>query len=223
MLIRWLKTERWSEELRSKVLEVLQKIKILLEIAEPKNSFSISLNPNPDEREMILRELEKKEKILKINRLNKSTNSASITVVNKRKFKSFYEKVERGKRGPDKNLKSKINEIICVRPNLGNKFIVVLNNDYRNFIKGDRAKSSWDFLFRIAEGEEIPYNVEYKNCIDYFNSNSNNRIYTQTGCKVTKIFKIEGGYIRPNIKMNVISEKALKRRIKKTEKQLKNT
>lgn len=120
-----------------------------------------------------------------------------------------------------------IKSIYCVKPKSGNKFIMVINDDYQNTIKGDQAKLCWRLLFEVAEkvekGKEgIWYSEEnHKNLLDYFNSNKSNRIYTQTGYKITKILKVEGGYIVPTIKLKVISEKAFKTRLQKTEKRLK--
>lgn len=118
-----------------------------------------------------------------------------------------------------KDLPSKfINSITCVRPKSGDKFLVIINDNYQNTIKGDRAKPSWNLLFGIAEGKEKWYDTGYKNSLDYFNSNKLNRLYTQTGYKITKILKIEGGLIVPNIKLGVISEKVFKIRVRKAEK-----
>lgn len=102
--MHWLRQpKKWSEKLQSKLWELLQEIKLLAEIAESENSssvsFSISLLPNPDEKEAILKQLEKTEKILTIKKL--SADSVSITV-NKKKFESYYKKIENLKKGKRK-------------------------------------------------------------------------------------------------------------------------
>lgn len=108
-----------------------------------------------------------------------------------------------------------LTKIICVRPeNNGNRFLIVINNDYAKPIQGDKAKPSWDLLFKIAEKEQVSYEGHKQN-IDYLNSNERNRIYTQTGLKKTQILKIEDGTIRANIPMEVISEKAYETRKRK--------
>ena len=83
---------------------------------------------------------------------------------------------------------------------------------------GDKARGSWNLLFMVAQKEmATSYRGEHKNSVDYFNTNAKNRIYTQTGYKLTKILKMEGGCIVPEdgIEINIISEKAFERRRKK--------
>ncbi|MGH2508154.1 MAG: hypothetical protein ACRDHZ_12225, partial [Ktedonobacteraceae bacterium] len=102
-----------------------------------------------------------------------------------------------------------INKITCIRPkDNGKKYQAVVNDDYANPLTADRVKRSFDMLFRVAEGEK-PLANEYKSNIDYFNTNKQNRFYTQTGLGLTKIFKVIDGDVCPNIIMEVISEKAL--------------
>jgi hypothetical protein len=107
-----------------------------------------------------------------------------------------------------------IEEIICVRSK-DNKFKVIINGDYLHYINGDKAKPSWNLLFEVAEKKEVSYEPYYKHYLDYFNSNPKNKIYTQTGYKKTKILKKEYDFIRPSIKIDVISEKAFKTRLAK--------
>ena len=130
------------------------------------------------------------------------------------KFNEYYKEVKR-RLGNIESMSKFIESIICVRPNSGDKIKLVINNNYRNPVKCDKAKLCWDFLFRIAEGEQITNDEKYKSNLDYFNSNKRNRIYAQTGYKITKILKVDGGCIFPNIKMSVINEKAFQRRLKK--------
>jgi len=110
-----------------------------------------------------------------------------------------------------------INEIICVKPNSGSRFKIVLNSSYNKTLVGDKTKddSSWDILFKVANNEYPPFNEKGKQAIDYFNSNSNCKLYTQTEYKLTKILKVEGRAIVSNIKMKVIGEKAFKQRQEK--------
>ncbi len=200
----WIQIGDLSEEKQKEVWEVVQKIKNILDLRRPRNIITISLNSNPDEKEATLRELKDQEELLKINEINRIGNFASVTI-NLKKFDAFYKKlenIESPKKGISNNL---IKEIICVKPKLGDRFTVIVNNDYTKLIRGDRAKNSWKSLFEVAEKKEIWYEPEYKSYLDYFNSNELNRLYTQTGCKIIKIFKKEGDYIYPNIKMSVIS------------------
>lgn len=111
--------------------------------------------------------------------------------------------------------KGPIKKLALVKPKSGNKFKIVINEDYLKPIYGDRAISSWDLLFRIAEGD-IADAENHKNAIDYFNFNEKCQLYTKTGHAVTKILKVEGGYISPAIEMGIITEKAFQQRANKS-------
>ena len=111
--------------------------------------------------------------------------------------------------------KGPIKKLELVKPKSGNKFKVVINEDYLNPIYGDRAISSWDVLFLIAEGDIVDAE-NHKNAIDYFNFNEKCQLYTKTGHTVTKIFKVEGGYISPAVEIKVITEKAFQQRANKS-------
>ncbi len=110
-----------------------------------------------------------------------------------------------------------VEKIICVKPDdEDKKYQMIINDNYVNPLMCDRVKPSFDLLFKVAEGER-PSAGEYKSNLDYFNTNKQNRIYTQTGLSLTKILKIIDGDIHPNIVMDVISEKALATRQNKSE------
>jgi hypothetical protein len=140
-----------------------------------------------------------------------------------KKLKEFREEINKelegqnGKSSENEKIpKTKnINSIICVKPVSGDKFKIIVNNNYIKTLKGDQAKPSWNLLFEVANGKEIYDCLGYKNYLDYFNSNENNRLYTQTGYKITKILKRESGLIKPAIKIEMISEKAFQTRLKK--------
>ena len=104
-----------------------------------------------------------------------------------------------------------IHEIFCVRSkNSENRFKVIVNKNFEKLIMVDKIKFSWNLLFRIGEKELIKYDPSYKSSLDYFNNNKRNKIYTKTGHVVTKVFKIDGGFIKPNISIKTISEKEAK-------------
>ena len=111
---------------------------------------------------------------------------------------------------------NKIKIITVVEPeNKKNIFKIVINNDYLHSLTADRIKPSWNLLFKIAQKEQVPLEGN-KGSLDYFNSNKNNKIYTQTGYKKTKILKIISNTIVPNIKIELISEKTFKIRRNKS-------
>jgi hypothetical protein len=122
--------------------------------------------------------------------------------------------IKRPSKRPPEN-KGPIKKLKLVKPKSGNKFKVVINEDYLNPIQGDRAISSWDLLFRIAEGDMIDAE-NHKSTIDYFNFNEKCQLYTKTGHTVTKILKVEGGYISPAVEMGIITEKAFQQRANKS-------
>lgn len=111
--------------------------------------------------------------------------------------------------------KGPVKKLELVKPKSGNKFAIVINEDYLNPIYGDRAISSWDLLFRIAE-KDIVDAENHKNAIDYLNFNEKCRLYIKTGYEVTKILKVEGGYISPAIDIKIITEKAFQQRANKS-------
>lgn len=93
MLMHWEKTEDLPIEMQIKIGEVVKKIQKILKYRKPRTDISISLGPEPDETEVILKELEFQEKVLKINKLDRSTNFADISIYQK-KFDKLYKKLE---------------------------------------------------------------------------------------------------------------------------------
>lgn len=229
MLIRYLINKLSDEQLQN-VWCILQTIKDSLDYKKPLNSISVNLhqekcNISPDKVYDILEYLQWKGtlKILKTNKFLDNLRVIPVKIIGK-KFNAEYNEVktEIENRSKEKREPEFINEIICVRPKQGNKFTVVINKNYNETIKGDMAKPSWNLLFEVAKEKEIWYDTKsHKSYLDYFNSNKNNRLYTQTGNNITQILKVEGGLIMPNIKMSVISEKAFKTRLRKAKRSLK--
>src|SRR3989344_4829568 len=113
--------------------------------------------------------------------------------------------------------KGAIRKLELVKPRVGNKFKVVVNEDYLNPINADMAKSSWDLLFRVAD-KNLTEAEGHKSSFDYFNTNKGCRLYTKMGYQLTKILKVEGGYILPAIVISVITEKAYQQRANKSRK-----
>lgn len=117
----------------------------------------------------------------------------------------------------ENNKKSEINTIECVELN-NNKYYLVLNKDYLNELEVDRNIKCWDFFWKIIKEDYLPNNKKNKEFLTYFNSNIGNKIYTDTGYQKTKILKIEGNRIYPNIKIETISKKAFETRKNKAKK-----
>ncbi len=108
-----------------------------------------------------------------------------------------------------------IEEIICVEPNNknSNTFDLVINN--KHIISVNSEKKCWSLLIRVAKEKFIDYEKHHKSDLDNLNTTKRNRIYTRTGCKLTKILKVEGGQIVSNIRLEPISRAKFKRRFKK--------
>jgi hypothetical protein len=115
--------------------------------------------------------------------------------------------------GRAKTVSKFIEKLVCVRPKQqSRKYKIVVNDDYAKPIEVDRSpNSTWDYLFRVAEGEELAAG-DRKAALDYLNSNKQSRLYTQTGLELTKILKTDNHVIVSNIKMEVIDETTFARR-----------
>lgn len=59
-----------------------------------------------------------------------------------------------------------------------------------------------------------PEKEKYKGYLDYINSNKNNPFF-KAGYSKSKLLTVKDGYILPNIPMEVIGEKAFKKRFNK--------
>ena len=110
-----------------------------------------------------------------------------------------------------------IRKLELIKPKMGNRFKIVINDDYENPIHADKAKSSWDLLFRVAE-ENLTEAEGHKSSLDYLNTNKGCRLYTKTGYQLTKILKVEDGYILSAIEIKIITEKAYQQRANKSRK-----
>jgi len=121
------------------------------------------------------------------------------------------------KRGPVRLSENKgpIKKLGLVKPKHGNRFKIVINEDYLNPVEADMAKPSWSTLFEIAE-EKLLDAENHKATIDYFNFNKGCRLYVKTGYAVTRILKVENGYIMPAIEIKIITEKAFQQRANKS-------
>ena len=130
-----------------------------------------------------------------------------------------FDQLQAMKRSPTRSSENKgpIKKLELVKPKAGNKFKVVVNEDYLNPINADMAKSSWELLFQVAE-KNLTAAEGHKSSLDYFNTNKGCRLYTKTGYQPTKILKVEGGYISPAIEVEVITEKAYQQRANKSRK-----
>lgn len=109
-----------------------------------------------------------------------------------------------------------ITSIICVKANESqNTYRLILNENYEKVLSADRAKPSWDLIFKVASEESIRSD-SHKSSLDYLNVNPSCKLYSKTGYSVTKILKSEDGYIVSVIPITMITEKAFQQRLNKS-------
>jgi len=215
-LLHWLKFKDQSKNNQKEIKKFLGKLKKLHAANRPRACFTVSLASDPDKKDLQITALiEGQSRGIFSQQLDKKHNFANVMVKDGARLDAFYKNpnINYPKKQRTNNL---INEIICVEPRYGSEFLIVVNGDYKNTITGDKNKS-WDLLLKLAKEGKIYFGDAPKWQVDYFNSNKNNRLYTQTGCMVTKILKKEGEYFVPNIEMSVISERAYSRRKSKSQ------
>ena len=128
--------------------------------------------------------------------------------------RKIQREVNREKKKKEEEVKI-IKIITCVRLNKSqHKYLIIFNKNYNDYLEVDKIKDAWDLLFRVAERERITINKKYKNNIDFLNLNPKCKLYTKTGHNPTKILKVDGTIIIPNIPIDLISEQAYKLRRK---------
>lgn len=105
----------------------------------------------------------------------------------------------------------KINSIAFAEHDKGMVRYAVINDDYSAPLEIKVSKKYWGSLYEVADGKLLPAK-DHKGFMDYFNSNDKNLIYTKTRCELTKILGIKDGWITKEIPMNIVSERAFRRR-----------
>ena len=104
----------------------------------------------------------------------------------------------------------KIREIKVLEDKTKSKRITIyINIQYKDPKHFKRGKY-WEKMYNLAEDQFVDYDKPF---YDYFNSNSTNPLYKKEGFEVTKILNQEGGTIVPNIKIEIITQKAVTQRI----------
>ena len=89
---------------------------------------------------------------------------------------------------------------------------VYINIRYDN-PKSYNRKGSWKKMYELARDHQTNYN---KNFYNYFNTNKKNPLYRNGEFKITKILKLEDNIIVPNIEINIISPRKVKRQLNLT-------
>jgi hypothetical protein len=85
---------------------------------------------------------------------------------------------------------------------------VYINTEY-DIPKKFMRKQYWTALFNLAKEQSIAYD---KAMFDYFNSNKQNPLYSKGDFTVTKILKEEDNYIKPNITIEIVTQKKVTQR-----------
>jgi hypothetical protein len=115
----------------------------------------------------------------------------------------------------DKDLKIKKLEVKWSDRNDEKKIIVYINDLYNKSHEFKKGKY-WGKIYELAMDKKTAHNEGF---YSYFNSNSNNPIYTRTGLKLTQILKKDSTELVPNIEINIITGKQVatrSNRLKKT-------
>jgi hypothetical protein len=101
-------------------------------------------------------------------------------------------------------------------------FYIAINGNFIDAIECNLHKKRDRLLYELAENGYIDIYPENKKDLDnfraYFNCERKNKIYTQTGCMLTKILKQSSNQLRRNISIQLISEKSFKSKLLKAQK-----
>lgn len=110
------------------------------------------------------------------------------------------------------NTDSQINKIEIIKDETEKKKIsFYINEDYSKPFEFNRNKT-WTLLYDLARDQEVEYNKPF---FDYFNSNKDNPLYKKHKFSKTKILKMNGEYIEPNIPIVLRSQKSISTKINK--------
>ena len=108
-----------------------------------------------------------------------------------------------------------IRKIECVESD-NNQFKLVVNEDYKNPLKCDKAKHCWSMVYRVAEDQSVEVDSHTKVSMDFINHNKRCKLYTQTGLNLTEIVTVEGESIIDKIPISMISDRTYITRLNKT-------
>lgn len=134
--------------------------------------------------------------------------------------KLYAKMMASGAKGPRRrvtvrNVRSqKIETIVLVRPNSGDRYAIVINEAYDQALTVNRRHRAWNVLFRVAEEERIE-SSSAKSQVDFLSTNRRCRLYTKTGYSLCKILISVGNLVKPGIPMKIIGEKAYRQRLAK--------
>jgi|GEM_PF-3258207 len=96
------------------------------------------------------------------------------------------------------------------------KYKIVINEKYKSPIEVDSVKPSWQLLLKLAKDKYIQIeNDSDKSAFDYLNSNKRCRLYTKTGYSVTKILRMERGYIKAEIPIETMTDRQYRQTLNK--------
>lgn len=108
---------------------------------------------------------------------------------------------------------AEIQNITIVRPEGGDRFQIIVNEDYSNAIEVGSAKC-WQELALIAEEAKFT-KKQVKSTFEYFNTNVRCALYTKTNYRKTQILQVQNGFVAPRVDIEVISSKAFATRVNK--------
>lgn len=137
---------------------------------------------------------------------------------------SDFPKLLKNLRQNPSRVKGGITSITCVPSEFGDsEFLVVVNKNFLNAFSL-KNKGSSQILYEVAKEGRYDFDDQEKSgvkrAVDYFNTHSSNKIYTQTGLSLTPVLKIDGETVYPLVEIKIMSNKEFK---KSQTKQLKST
>lgn len=126
-----------------------------------------------------------------------------------------YLEYKYGIKDSKKSINNQINKIEIIEDKTENKKVsFYINEDYSKLFEFSRNKT-WTLLYNLAKDQEVDYE---KQIFDYINSNKDNPLYSNYKFNITKILKMNGEYIEPNIPIVLKSQKTISTRRNKKSK-----
>lgn len=130
-------------------------------------------------------------------------------------FVKLYLEYKYGIKDSNTTTNNQINKIEIVEDKTEKKKVsFYINEDYSKLFEFNRNKT-WTPLYDLARDQEVDYNRSFFN---YINSNKDNPLYSNYKFNITKILKMDGEYIKPNIPIVLKSQKTITTRKNKKSK-----
>ncbi|MCC6323465.1 hypothetical protein IT400_01590 [Candidatus Nomurabacteria bacterium] len=143
------------------------------------------------------------------------TSEKSVLVVDEKKFNKLYTKYQAldkkvVAKNPLERYGGEVQRIdILEDPKRQGRVKIYINENYHKELDFSR-NIRWGGLYDLAERKSINHD---RNILSYFNSQQTNPLYARHGFTVTKILKVRDGKIVSNIKIGIITQPKLTRKL----------